>query len=236
MEVICFSKNAGPSVCTCKYMHWACSPAVFVLLASSLDFIWGLVTLINQNCTVISSLSAYSLPYHRIPHESVWLSSNLHNLHLQDILAYIHFLSFQFMSLQSLMHGLKWFFLVCGHTSPTSLRMMLTMQKMTCPLILLLCVFVAVRTCLLSRCLAMIRGIYIQTHRLVGGIYKVHHWDGFRRHDIHTEFHKDQFRHSKVVRGAITQTAWWSHAYFYFFKVSQEALNRLLLRTLFVAE
>jgi hypothetical protein len=40
-----------------------------------------------------------------------------------------------------------------------------------------------------------------QTHRLMGGIYEVRRSDGLRCHDIHTEFHKDWFMHSKVDRG-----------------------------------
>jgi hypothetical protein len=34
-----------------------------------------------------------------------------------------------------------------------------------------------------------------------GGIYEVRRWDGLRCHGIHTKFHKDWFRHSKVNRG-----------------------------------
>jgi hypothetical protein len=34
---------------------------------------------------------------------------------------------------------------------------------------------------------------------LLGRIYELHHSDGLRGHDIHTKFHKDQFRCSKVV-------------------------------------
>jgi hypothetical protein len=45
------------------------------------------------------------------------------------------------------------------------------------------------------------RGIHIQTHRLMGGIYEVCHWDGLRCHDIHMNFHQDWFSHSKVDRG-----------------------------------
>jgi hypothetical protein len=78
---------------------------------------------------------------------------------------------------------------------------------------LLLHVFNATGTCLPSHCLAMKRGIHfteplpsndkglhIQTHRLMGAIYEVHHSDGLRCHDIHTKSHKDWFRHSKVNR------------------------------------
>jgi hypothetical protein len=42
------------------------------------------------------------------------------------------------------------------------------------------------------------KGIHIEAHRLMGGIYKVHHWDGLRYRDIHTKFHADWFRHSNV--------------------------------------
>jgi hypothetical protein len=47
----------------------------------------------------------------------------------------------------------------------------------------------------------------------MGGFYEVHHWDGLRCHDIHTKFHKDWFRHSKVYMGGYTDTevAWWCH-------------------------
>jgi hypothetical protein len=48
-------------------------------------------------------------------------------------------------------------------------------------------------------------GIHIQTHRLMGGIYKVLRWDGLRCHDIHTKFHKDWFGHSEINKGD-TQT------------------------------
>jgi hypothetical protein len=75
------------------------------------------------------------------------------------------------------------------------------------------CVFVAAVMFLLSRCLATIGGIHIQTHKLMRGIYEVSRWDGPRCHDIHTKFHKDWFRHSKVFSGWFTdtQTTWWSH-------------------------
>jgi hypothetical protein len=45
------------------------------------------------------------------------------------------------------------------------------------------------------------RGLHIQTHRLMGGIYEVRHWHGLTCHDIHIKFHKDWFMHWKVIRG-----------------------------------
>jgi hypothetical protein len=36
---------------------------------------------------------------------------------------------------------------------------------------------------------------------LMIGIYDVRHWEGLRCRDMHTNFHKDWFRHSKVNRG-----------------------------------
>jgi hypothetical protein len=66
------------------------------------------------------------------------------------------------------------------------------------PIILLLRSFVAARTFLRSRCLTTIKWIHIQTHRLMEGIYKVHRWDGFRCHYVHTKFHEDYFRYWKV--------------------------------------
>jgi hypothetical protein len=44
------------------------------------------------------------------------------------------------------------------------------------------------------------RRIHIQTHRLMGRIYEVRHWDWLRCRDIHSKFHKDWFRHSNVDR------------------------------------
>jgi hypothetical protein len=35
----------------------------------------------------------------------------------------------------------------------------------------------------------------------MGRIYEVSLSDGLRGHDIHTKFHKNRFRYSKVVRG-----------------------------------
>jgi hypothetical protein len=49
-------------------------------------------------------------------------------------------------------------------------------------------------------------GIHTQTRRLIGGIYGVYHRDGHRSHDIHTEFHNDWFRCSKVNNGGTTGT------------------------------
>jgi hypothetical protein len=58
-------------------------------------------------------------------------------------------------------------------------------------------------------------------HRLVGGIYEVHRWDGLRCHDIHTKFHKDWFRHPNLIVGD-SQT-YRQHCdlsrCFYFFKI-----------------
>jgi hypothetical protein len=56
------------------------------------------------------------------------------------------------------------------------------------------------------------RGIHIQTHRLMGGIYEIRRWDGLRCHDIYTKFHKDWLRPSKVDMGGYMgiQEAWWS--------------------------
>jgi hypothetical protein len=49
--------------------------------------------------------------------------------------------------------------------------------------------------------------MHIQTHRLMGRIYEVRRWDGLRCHNIHTEFQKVWFGHSKVDRGdTYTQT------------------------------
>jgi hypothetical protein len=57
-----------------------------------------------------------------------------------------------------------------------------------------------------SRCLATIRGVHIQTHRLMKGIYEVRRWDVLRCHDIYTKFHKYWFKHSKVNGGGDIQT------------------------------
>jgi hypothetical protein len=49
--------------------------------------------------------------------------------------------------------------------------------------------------------------IHMQTHRLIGGVYKVRLWNGLWCHHIHAEFNKDWFSHEKVdKRGGGTQT------------------------------
>lgn len=85
---------------------------------------------------------------------------------------------------------------------------------MTQPAILLLLrVFVAMVTFLLSRFPSNDRGIFteplpsndrgihLQAHRLMGEIYEVCRLDGLRRHDIRTKFHTDWFSHSEVNIG-----------------------------------
>jgi hypothetical protein len=47
---------------------------------------------------------------------------------------------------------------------------------------------------------------HIQTHRLVGGTYEVRRWDGLQCHGIHTKFHKDWSRDSKVAGGIHSHT------------------------------
>jgi hypothetical protein len=76
-------------------------------------------------------------------------------------------------------------------------------------ILLLLRVFVATRTFLPTRCLATIEAIYMHIDWLGGGeIFEVRRWDGLRCQDtvyVHTKFHKEWFRHSKVHKGH-TQT------------------------------
>jgi hypothetical protein len=78
---------------------------------------------------------------------------------------------------------------------------------------IVVCEFVAAVIFLASRFLATIRGIHIRTHRLMRGIYEVRRWDGPSFRYIHTKFHKDWFRQSKVNREGYsdTQTAWGYH-------------------------
>jgi hypothetical protein len=64
----------------------------------------------------------------------------------------------------------------------------------------------------------------------MGGISKVHRWDGLRCYDIHTKFPKDWFKHSKVngVGGFTdTQTAWWLHkpTFIFFFQNKESRLK-----------
>jgi hypothetical protein len=49
------------------------------------------------------------------------------------------------------------------------------------------------------------KGIYIQTHKSMGGIYEVGRCDGLRCLDICTKFHKDWFSYSKVYWGGDTE-------------------------------
>jgi hypothetical protein len=62
------------------------------------------------------------------------------------------------------------------------------------------CVFVAAVTFLASRCLATI-GWYAYRHSLKGRIYEIRHWDGLRRNNMYTKFHKYWLSESKVDRG-----------------------------------
>jgi hypothetical protein len=68
------------------------------------------------------------------------------------------------------------------------------------------CVYSLLREgCLRSRCVATVLWIYIQRHRLMGGIYELRRWDGIKCHDIYTKFHKYW-----LIEGD-SQTAWWSY-------------------------
>jgi hypothetical protein len=73
-------------------------------------------------------------------------------------------------------------------------------------------VFTATVTILASHCLAMIRGSlpshcqatrggYTQTHRLMRGVYEVHHSDELWWHDIYTRFHKIHSGIQKLIGG-----------------------------------
>jgi hypothetical protein len=66
------------------------------------------------------------------------------------------------------------------------------------------------------------------------GIYEVCCWDGLRRHDMHTRFHIDCFRPSKVDgEYTDTQTARWSHKpNFTFFKTRKVGWKRALRETI----
>jgi hypothetical protein len=44
------------------------------------------------------------------------------------------------------------------------------------------------------------KGIHVQEHRLLRGVYEIRRLDGLRCHDVDTKFHEDLFRHSKVKR------------------------------------
>jgi hypothetical protein len=59
------------------------------------------------------------------------------------------------------------------------------------------CVLVAATESLPSN----VRGIQIQTHRLMERVYEVRCRDGLRCHDIHVKFNNDWFRHTKVEKG-----------------------------------
>jgi hypothetical protein len=89
------------------------------------------------------------------------------------------------------------------------------MRRTVFPLLL---VFNAAGTCLVSCCSLEhlpIRGIHVETHRLMGESYEVRRCNGINCHAIHTKFHKvwfvcsrtkdmelvSWFRHSKVNGG-----------------------------------
>jgi hypothetical protein len=71
------------------------------------------------------------------------------------------------------------------------------------------CVVDAAVTFLPSRYLVTIGGIRNRTHRMMGRIYEVRRWDELMCHDVHTKFHTERFRHSKVNVGERhSQTHW----------------------------
>jgi hypothetical protein len=53
-------------------------------------------------------------------------------------------------------------------------------------------------SCFTSCCLTTIPVKDTETNGMMGGVCEVCRWDGLRCHDIHTKFHKDWFRDSKV--------------------------------------
>jgi hypothetical protein len=66
---------------------------------------------------------------------------------------------------------------------------------------------VAARTCLLSRCLATIMGIYMETQNDGSDLRCTPlRWAHVRCHVIHTKFHKNWLRHSKVKVDVYRQT------------------------------
>jgi hypothetical protein len=68
------------------------------------------------------------------------------------------------------------------------------------------CVFIVAATFPPRRFLATTGSIHIQTHKLIGGIYEAHRWNGFRCHDIHTKCDEVWFKHSNLMGGRNTQT------------------------------
>jgi hypothetical protein len=54
---------------------------------------------------------------------------------------------------------------------------------------------------------------------IIGGFYYLHLWDELRCHDIHTKFHNDWFRHSKINKGGYTQRARWYHKPTFIFQI-----------------
>jgi hypothetical protein len=90
-------------------------------------------------------------------------------------------------------------------------------HRCTCPTILLLCVLVAARTCLPSCSCQWKEGytlsskVRMDTHtdtQTNGRDLWICHWDGLKCHDIHTKFHKDWLRHSKVNKGVWFYSFW----------------------------
>jgi hypothetical protein len=73
-------------------------------------------------------------------------------------------------------------------------------------------------TQLLRPWLTTVRGLHMQTHRLMGGIYEVglHHWDGVSCHDISTEFRKDLLKYSEVD-GVEREVNIYTYIYFFRF-------------------
>jgi hypothetical protein len=64
----------------------------------------------------------------------------------------------------------------------------------------------------------------------MGGIYEVRRRDGLKCHNIHTKFHTDWFRHSKVDGGGggFTDSMVLAVAYFLFFQNKESRLKYIL--------
>jgi hypothetical protein len=84
-----------------------------------------------------------------------------------------------------------------------------TAYKKTPRPVVLLSVFIAAGTCLPSRCLATVEDTHTETQTDGRDLWSTP-LRMLRCHDIHTESHKDWFRHSKYVAGrGDSQTARW---------------------------
>jgi hypothetical protein len=187
MEVMCSTKNVGPSVRARKLLHLASSPAVFILVLPSLDFVWGRGSWDPHKPKLHCNIFPPPVlrPTTKSP-TNPFDSAQIFTVHISRIHSYI-ILAYAFWA--SSLSLSKWFPSRAWGSHDAWPEVVLPGVWSNVAYFPVIChgpqkndmsinPVVAVGTCLPSCCLATIGGIRMRTHRLMGGSYKVHCWDG----------------------------------------------------------